>query len=445
MSWPARRVTVRLSDVEDGRGGGGGVTEAALFAAYLTQADTLVAQIRRDPPNAAVVSDAGAVVLSAAGQNLRWFALAPAVLGTSSVAASDIPCWDMLAGSAVLRGAPPDMPERASSRGAASDWEGVGCCEEWLNPDETATAILTARPEELTPQQVADWDGQKSAAADGEASTLQDDTAGAGGERQIRKRQQPQQPKKVQKSAKPAIPVGGGLFRSPPREKAAVVDAKEVAAVTSGDPDIAVAASGGDGGAASTSKASGDTAADDRTLLTADTRELSSPSSSSASHISLMRRARAGLTSLPPAPPKLQRALTRGMGLGMQQFGMIKDGDRVLVGLSGGKDSMSMLVLLLGLQARAPVRFELGAVTVDPQYPGAQSVRSLRVIVAEHPYSAASRFSWLRRLRPFPPQGLLCRPGGAVFLRKPRHRRPSGCAHGGAKCVDLRMVQVCQL
>ena len=49
---------------------------------------------------------------------------------------------------------------------------------------------------------------------------------------------------------------------------------------------------------------------------------------------------------------------------------MIRDGDRVLVGLSGGKDSLTLLVSLLRLQAVAPVSFEVGACTVDPQSSG---------------------------------------------------------------------------
>ena len=49
---------------------------------------------------------------------------------------------------------------------------------------------------------------------------------------------------------------------------------------------------------------------------------------------------------------------------------MIREGDRVLLGVSGGKDSLSLLHILLHLQKSAPVRFELGAVTVDPQVEG---------------------------------------------------------------------------
>lgn len=49
---------------------------------------------------------------------------------------------------------------------------------------------------------------------------------------------------------------------------------------------------------------------------------------------------------------------------------MIRDGDHILLGVSGGKDSLSLLTILRRLQTYAPVRFTLGVVTVDPQIPG---------------------------------------------------------------------------
>jgi tRNA 2-thiocytidine biosynthesis protein TtcA len=81
----------------------------------------------------------------------------------------------------------------------------------------------------------------------------------------------------------------------------------------------------------------------------------------------------------------IERRLSRGLARAITDFAMLEDGDRVMVCVSGGKDSYTMLHLLRELSRRAPIRFELVVVNVDQGHPGYPADR-LRKYMREEGY-----------------------------------------------------------
>ena len=97
---------------------------------------------------------------------------------------------------------------------------------------------------------------------------------------------------------------------------------------------------------------------------------------------------------------KLRKRLRREVGRAIEQFNMIEQGDRVMVCLSGGKDSYTMLDILRQLQSSAPVAFDIVAVNLDQKQPGypahvlPEYLESLGIeyhIIEEDTYSTVTR------------------------------------------------------
>ncbi len=100
---------------------------------------------------------------------------------------------------------------------------------------------------------------------------------------------------------------------------------------------------------------------------------------------------------------KLHKRLRREVGRAIADFGMIEDGDRVMVCLSGGKDSYTLLDILRNLQRSAPVRFELMPVHLDqkqPGYPAGVMSDYLKAQGLEHYILQEDTFSVVKALTP---------------------------------------------
>src|SRR3954469_25174711 len=70
------------------------------------------------------------------------------------------------------------------------------------------------------------------------------------------------------------------------------------------------------------------------------------------------------------APSPLRKKLAKALSRAIADFDMIQEGDRILCAVSGGKDSYALHELLLDLQKRAPIRFDVIAVNIDQGHPG---------------------------------------------------------------------------
>ena len=103
------------------------------------------------------------------------------------------------------------------------------------------------------------------------------------------------------------------------------------------------------------------------------------------------------------AANKLGRKLRRLVGQAVADYGMIEEGDRVMACLSGGKDSYTLLDMLLSLGRNAPVAFEVVAVNLDQKQPGFPAdvlPRYLASLGVEHHIVQEDTYSIVKRLTP---------------------------------------------
>jgi tRNA 2-thiocytidine biosynthesis protein TtcA len=100
---------------------------------------------------------------------------------------------------------------------------------------------------------------------------------------------------------------------------------------------------------------------------------------------------------------RLEKKLLRAAGDAIRDFELIAEGDRIMVAVSGGKDSYTLLHLLMRLRERAPIEFDLVAVNLDqgqPGYPAEIVERHLQAVGVPYRMLRADTYSVVRRLVP---------------------------------------------